>query len=102
MGVSIDYSRLHRDESTWEGAVVRIGSLGDAVKVGLVEDPAGQPSHWAALSVAPAVRLAASLLLSASETADNYGAPLTKGDVRKYFREVGLDLDSLTDPDELI
>jgi hypothetical protein len=98
--MSIDNKRSVWTENSWEGSRVRVGSLGDAVKVGISE-PSPVPGNadasvkWAALSVAPAVRLAASLLLSASEAAESYGVPLTTGDVRKYFREVGLEVDDL-------
>lgn len=88
MGMTIDPERFRHTEQGWGYDQFRIGSHNDAVQLH-TSNPRG------ALTVAAAVKVAAALLRAARETANGYGVPLTDGNIRKYFAEVGVDIDDL-------
>jgi len=80
--------RFSHDEKGWYPDTVTVTSKGDPVHI-IVN---GEPGRF---SVGSAVRVAGAILRSAGETANSYGTPLTREDIKKFFAQVGVDIDNL-------
>lgn len=80
--------RFSHAEQGWDRNTITVTSKGDPVTI-VVNGEAGR------FSVASAVRVAGSILRSAGEAANGYCTPLTRDDIKKFFAEVGVDIDNL-------
>jgi hypothetical protein len=80
--------RFSHDEKGWHPDTATVTSMGDPVSI-IVNGELGR------FSVGSAVKVAGAILRSAGEAANGYGLPLTREDIKKYFAEVGVDIDNL-------